>query len=169
MTSVIFACIFFSIFIISWAKSGVIWAQEKHCADLCISKTQTRHSTIIRDSFHVSSPLKAGNISIHCPERSLSRSVQEDVFFSVDVECVGVPTIHWTFMSGLVSRAIGTWRPGGYPNITADYSSRVQPCDNGSMGLGDLRLQDAGYYVVTVTDGMGNSRDAGLVLKVNGE
>lgn len=72
-------------------------------------------------------------------------------------------------MSGLVSRAIGTWQPGVYANITADYSSRVQPCDNGSMALTDLRLQDAGYYVVTVTDMTGSSRDASLVLKVNGK
>uniref|UniRef100_A0A8C9ZN01 V-set and transmembrane domain containing 5 n=1 Tax=Sander lucioperca TaxID=283035 RepID=A0A8C9ZN01_SANLU len=82
----------------------------------------------------------------------LTRSVQEDVFFSVDVTCLGIPTIQWTFMSGAVS---------------LDYSSRVQPFNNGSMGLSDLRLQDAGYYVVTVTDTAGSSKDAGFVLKVN--
>nr|XP_046245968.1 V-set and transmembrane domain-containing protein 5 isoform X1 [Scatophagus argus]XP_046245969.1 V-set and transmembrane domain-containing protein 5 isoform X1 [Scatophagus argus] len=109
----------------------------------------------------------AGAISIHSPERSLTRSVQENVFFSVDVTCIGIPTIQWTFMSGAVSRTIGTWQPGVYTNITVDYSSRVQPYNNGSMGLSDLRLQDAGYYVVTVTETEGNSKDAGLVLKVN--
>lgn len=113
--------------------------------------------------------LKAGNISIHSPEKSLIRSVQEDVFLSVDVKCLCVPTIQWTFMSGLVSRTIGTWQPGVYTNITSDYSSRVQAYDNGSMALRDLRLQDAGFYVVTVTDMTGSSRDMGLVLKVNGE
>lgn len=113
--------------------------------------------------------LEAGNISIHSPVKSLVRSVQEDVFLSVDVKCLCVPTFQWTFMSGLVSRTIGTWQPGVYANITVDYSSRVQTYDNGSMGLMDLRLQDAGYYVVTVTDMTGSSRDAGLVLKVNGE
>ncbi|KAM6987301.1 V-set and transmembrane domain-containing protein 5 [Tautogolabrus adspersus] len=109
----------------------------------------------------------AGAISIHSPQRSLTRSVQEDVFFSVDVTCNGIPTIQWTFMSGAVSRTIGTWEPGVYTNITVDYSSRVQHYYNGSMGLSDLRLQDAGYYVVTVTDTAGNSKDAGFVLKVN--
>uniref|UniRef100_H3CLS8 Immunoglobulin subtype domain-containing protein n=1 Tax=Tetraodon nigroviridis TaxID=99883 RepID=H3CLS8_TETNG len=109
--------------------------------------------------------MEAGSISIHSPERSLSRSVQEDVFFSVDVECAGVPTIQWTFMSGLVSRAIGTWQPGVYANISADYSSRAQPCDNGSLGLTDLQLQDAGFYLLTVTDAAGSSRDAALVLQ----
>lgn len=109
----------------------------------------------------------AGAISIYSPQRSLTRSVQEDVFFSVNVTGSGIPTIQWTFMSGVVSRTIGTWQPGEYTNITADYSSRVQAYDNGSMGLLDLRLQDAGFYVVTVTDATGNSKDAGLVLKVN--
>lgn len=112
---------------------------------------------------------KAGAISIHSPNMSITRSVQEDVFFSVDVSCIGTPTIQWTFMSGTVSRTIGTWQPGVYTNISVDYSSRVQPHDNGSMGLLDLRLQDAGYYVVTVTEKTGSSKDAGLVLKVNGE
>ncbi|XP_010785415.1 V-set and transmembrane domain-containing protein 5 isoform X2 [Notothenia coriiceps] len=108
-----------------------------------------------------------GAISIHSPQRSLTRSVQEDVFFSLDVSCDGTPTIQWTFMSGAVSRTIGTWQPGGYTNITEDYSGRVQAFNNGSMGLSDLRLQDAGYYVVTVTETAGSSKDTGFVLKVN--
>uniref|UniRef100_A0A3Q4AQB5 V-set and transmembrane domain-containing protein 5 n=1 Tax=Mola mola TaxID=94237 RepID=A0A3Q4AQB5_MOLML len=99
--------------------------------------------------------------------RSLTKSVQEDVLFSVDVSCIGIPTIEWTFMSGAVSHSIGTWQPGVYTNITVDYSSRVQPYNNGSMGLSDLQLQDAGYYVVTVTETAGSSKEAGLVLKVN--
>ncbi|XP_069389934.1 V-set and transmembrane domain-containing protein 5 [Paralichthys olivaceus] len=109
----------------------------------------------------------AGAISIQSAQRSLTRSVQEDVFFSLDVSCVGIPTIQWNFMSGAVSRTIGTWQPGVYSNITLDYSSRVRPYDNGSMGLSDLRLQDAGYYVVTVTETEGSSKDTGFVLKVN--
>ncbi|KAI9536924.1 hypothetical protein NQZ68_030148 [Dissostichus eleginoides] len=109
----------------------------------------------------------AGAISIHSPQRSLTRSVQEDVFFSLDVSCNGTPTIQWTFMSGAVSRTIGTWQPGGYTNITEDYSGRVQAFNNGSMGLSDLRLQDAGYYLVTVTETAGSSKDTGFVLKVN--
>ncbi|XP_008307159.1 V-set and transmembrane domain-containing protein 5 [Cynoglossus semilaevis] len=109
----------------------------------------------------------AGAISIHSAQRSLTRSVQEDVFFSVDVSCGGIPTIEWNFMSGVVSRTIGTWQPGVYTNITVDYSSRVQAYNNGSMGLSDLRLQDAGYYVITVTEATGSSKDSGFVLKVN--
>lgn len=62
---------------------------------------------------------------------------------------------------------IGTWQPGGYTNITEDYSSRVQAYDNGSMCLSDLRLQDGGFYVVTITESTGSSKDFGFVLKVN--
>ncbi|KAM9801547.1 V-set and transmembrane domain-containing protein 5 [Neosynchiropus ocellatus] len=109
----------------------------------------------------------AAAITIQSPQRSLTRSVQEDVFFSADITCDGIPTIQWTFMSGAVSRSIGTWQPGGDTNITDDYSSRVKAYWNGSMGLSDLRLQDAGFYVITVTDVSGSSKDTGFVLKVN--
>ncbi|XP_005938055.1 V-set and transmembrane domain-containing protein 5 isoform X2 [Haplochromis burtoni] len=109
----------------------------------------------------------AGAISIYSPQRSLIRSVQDDVIFSVNFTCSGIPNIQWTFMSGLVSRTIGAWQPGGYTNITEDYSSRVQAYDNGSMGLSDLRLQDGGFYVVTITESTGSSKDFGFVLKVN--
>ncbi|KAM4627998.1 V-set and transmembrane domain-containing protein 5 isoform 2-T3 [Polymixia lowei] len=109
----------------------------------------------------------AGAISIHSPQKSLTRSVQEDVLFSVHFTCRGIPTIQWTFMSAAVSRSIGTWQPGVYTNITVDYRDRVQTYSNGSMGLSDLRLQDAGYYVVTITETAGSSKDAGFVLKVN--
>ncbi|XP_038140794.1 V-set and transmembrane domain-containing protein 5 [Cyprinodon tularosa] len=109
----------------------------------------------------------AGAISINSSQRNLIRSVQEDVFFSVDVTCSGVPTIQWSFMSGEGSRSIGTWQPGVFTNITEDYSGRVETYENGSMGLLDLRLQDSGYYVVSVEDPAGNSQDVGFVLKVN--
>lgn len=95
--------------------------------------------------------------------------MQEDVFFSVDITCSGIPTIQWNFMSGAVSRTIGTWEPGVYINMTVDYSSRVQAYNNGSISLSDLQLQDAGFYVVTVTEASGSSKETGFVLKVNGE
>lgn len=108
----------------------------------------------------------AGSISILSPERSLIRAVQEDVSFSVDVHCDCVYTIHWSFMSAAVSRTIGTWQEGNFTNITVDYSGRVRTFSNGSMTLANLRLQDAGFYVITVTEARGSSKDMGFVLKV---
>ncbi|CAB1349134.1 unnamed protein product [Coregonus sp. 'balchen'] len=92
----------------------------------------------------------AGAISIRSLQQSLTRPVQQDVLFSVDISCVGTPTIQWTFMSGRVSRNIGAWQPGGYTNVSEDYMDRVHTYTNGSMGLSDLRIQDAGFYVITV-------------------
>ncbi|KAG7269779.1 hypothetical protein CRUP_033825 [Coryphaenoides rupestris] len=101
------------------------------------------------------------------PQRSLTRAVQEDVVFSVSVASRGVPTLRWTFMSGAVSRSIGSWRPGDGArgdgvatdvNITEDYRDRVETYANGSLGLARLRLQDAGFYVLTVTEDEGRRR-----------
>uniref|UniRef100_A0A4W5NT72 Immunoglobulin subtype domain-containing protein n=1 Tax=Hucho hucho TaxID=62062 RepID=A0A4W5NT72_9TELE len=108
----------------------------------------------------------AGAISIRSPQQSLTKPVQQDVLFSVDISCVGTPTIQWTFMSGRVSRDIGAWQPGGYTNVSEDYMDRVHTYTNGSMGLSDLRIQDAGFYVITVTELSGSSKDEGFVLKV---
>ena len=117
----------------------------------------------------------AGSFSLVSPQRSLVRAVQEDVCFWVEVDCDsgvcdGVPTFHWSFMSSSVSRSIGVWQDGNFTEIAEDYQDRVQPYANGSMLLSNLRLQDAGFYVVTVmAAGGGSSRDVGFVLKVTGE
>lgn len=108
----------------------------------------------------------AAFISIQVPSRSLSRSVQDDVFFSVDVRCSGAPAILWTFMSESSSRTVASWQQGAYPNVSAYYSGRVQTHLNGSLTLLELQLQDAGVYLLTVTEDSGNSKDAVLLLEV---
>ncbi|XP_070987664.1 V-set and transmembrane domain-containing protein 5 [Oncorhynchus clarkii lewisi] len=108
----------------------------------------------------------AGAILIRSPQQSLTRPVQQDVLFSVDISCVGIPTVQWTFMSGRVSRDIGAWQPGGFTNVSEDYMDRILTYTNGSMGLSDLRIQDTGFYVITVTELSGSSKDAGFVLNV---
>ncbi|XP_075871296.1 V-set and transmembrane domain-containing protein 5 isoform X2 [Nelusetta ayraudi] len=108
----------------------------------------------------------AAFISIQVPSRSLSRSVQDDVFFSVDVRCSGAPTILWTFTSESSSRAVASWQQGAYPNVSADYSGRVQTHLNGSLTLLELQLQDAGVYLLTVAEDSGSSKDAVLLLEV---
>jgi hypothetical protein len=72
-------------------------------------------------------------------------------------------------MSGRVSRDIGVWQPGGFTNVSEDYMDRILTYTNGSMGLSDLRIQDTGFYVITVTEMSGSSKDAGFVLNVEGE
>ncbi|KAM9734303.1 V-set and transmembrane domain-containing protein 5 [Menidia menidia] len=106
-------------------------------------------------------------LSVLSPQRSLSGSVMEDVFFSVAVNFSGTPTVSWTFLSARGIRPIGTWQPGMFSNITAEYRSRVQNYDNGSLLLTGLRPPDAGLYLVTVTDPNGDSRELGFILTVN--
>ncbi|KAL0973352.1 hypothetical protein UPYG_G00202350 [Umbra pygmaea] len=108
----------------------------------------------------------AGSISILSPQWTLTRSVQQDVLFSVDISCTGIYTVEWTFMSDTVKRDIGAWQHGVVSNVSEEYINRVNTYTNGSLGLLDLRLQDAGFYIITVTEQSGNSKDAGFVLKV---
>lgn len=122
-----------------------------------------------RSLFFSLSPSAAALISIQTPSRSLSRSVQDDVFFTVDVHCYGTPAILWTFTSWSSSRTVASWQQGVYTNVSADYSGRVQMHLNGSLMLLELRLQDAGVYVLTVTEDGGSSKDAVLLLKVKGQ
>lgn len=95
--------------------------------------------------------------------------MQDNVFFSVDVRCSDTPAVLWTFTSGLFSRTVASWQQGAYTNVSSDYSGRVQTHPNGSLMLLDLRLQDAGIYLLTVTEDSGSSKDAALFLKVKGQ
>lgn len=64
---------------------------------------------------------------------------------------------------------IAAWIPGGSVNITQLYEGRVVAYPNGSLAISHLLLQDSGYYIITVTEPSGNSKDAGVLLNVTGE
>lgn len=96
--------------------------------------------------------------------------MQDNVFFSVDVQCSGVPTILWTFTSERSVRTVATWQQGApQANVSSDYSGRVVAHANGSLTLLDLRLQDAGVYLLTASDHSGSTKDAAVLLKVKGQ
>ncbi|KAG7470889.1 hypothetical protein MATL_G00118680 [Megalops atlanticus] len=114
----------------------------------------------------VGSGYQAQAITITTPEYSLVKSVQEDVLISVDFECHGTPTIKWAFMSARERRDIVVWQPGLSANISEYYEDRLETHTNGSITLLDLRLTDSGYYVVTVSEQTGSSKDAAVILKV---
>ncbi|XP_030634579.1 V-set and transmembrane domain-containing protein 5 [Chanos chanos] len=105
-------------------------------------------------------------ITIRVPERSITEPVQGSVLFSVDIACTGIPTIGWTFTSESEQRNVVSWKHGGIVNISEFYQERVHTFSNGSFILSDVKLQDTGYYIISVTEPSGNSRDAGLVLHV---
>uniref|UniRef100_W5MKU4 Immunoglobulin V-set domain-containing protein n=1 Tax=Lepisosteus oculatus TaxID=7918 RepID=W5MKU4_LEPOC len=105
-------------------------------------------------------------VTITTPHLSINASVQDDVLFSVAYLCWGTPTIQWRFMSVSRIQSIVVWQPEVYENISDAYKDRLHTYDNGSIMLQDLSLKDSGYYVITVTEPSGTSKDAVIILKV---
>ncbi|XP_065137809.1 V-set and transmembrane domain-containing protein 5 [Paramisgurnus dabryanus] len=105
-------------------------------------------------------------ITIQVQSNAVIAPIQGSAFFSVDFKCIGIPTIKWMFNAIDKQHRIATWIPGGLINITQLYEERVETHFNGSLTISHLRLQDSGYYIITVTEPSGNSKDAGVLLNV---
>ncbi|RXN10883.1 transmembrane 4 L6 family member 1-like protein [Labeo rohita] len=108
-------------------------------------------------------------ITIQVARNNITAPVQGSALFSVDITCVGTPAIRWTFISVNRHQSIAAWMLGGDANVTQMYEGRVETHPNGSLTISDLRLQDSGYYTITVTETSGNSKDMYMVLSVTGE
>ncbi|XP_048018111.1 V-set and transmembrane domain-containing protein 5 [Megalobrama amblycephala] len=105
-------------------------------------------------------------ITIQVPRNTVTAPVQGSALFSVDITCIGTPTIRWMFSSVNRQQRIAAWVLGGSANVTQMYEGRVQTHPNGSLTISNLRFQDSGYYIITVTEMSGSSKDMGLVLTV---
>ncbi|XP_050985893.1 V-set and transmembrane domain-containing protein 5 [Labeo rohita] len=105
-------------------------------------------------------------ITIQVARNNITAPVQGSALFSVDITCVGTPAIRWTFISVNRHQSIAAWMLGGDANVTQMYEGRVETHPNGSLTISDLRLQDSGYYTITVTETSGNSKDMYMVLSV---
>ncbi|KAL4647114.1 V-set and transmembrane domain-containing protein 5 isoform X2 [Arapaima gigas] len=105
-------------------------------------------------------------VTISMPEKSLMASVEDDVLFPAEYSCSGTPTVQWTFMSAKERRGVAVWQPGVYHNVSEEYMDRLLTHVNGSITLLRVRLADSGYYVLSVTDPSGSSKDAAMVLTV---
>ncbi|XP_057206641.1 V-set and transmembrane domain-containing protein 5 isoform X2 [Triplophysa rosa] len=105
-------------------------------------------------------------ITIQVQKEAVTAPVQGSVFFSVDIKCIGIPTIGWMFSGTSKQQRIAAWTPGGSVNITQLYKGRVTAYPNGSLTISHLQLQDSGYHIITVTEPSGNSKDAGVLLNV---
>lgn len=105
-------------------------------------------------------------ITILVPRSTITAPVQGSALFSVDITCTGTPAIRWMFSSVSRQQSIAAWMLGGSANVTQMYEGRAQTHPNGSLTITDLRLQDSGYYTITVTEPSGNSKDMCMVLSV---
>ncbi|XP_062409292.1 V-set and transmembrane domain-containing protein 5 [Sardina pilchardus] len=103
---------------------------------------------------------------LHVPEGSVRAEVQGSVLLRADWSSLGIPLVSWRVTTATGVHPIVTWQPGAPPNVSSGYERRVETHSNGSLTLTQLRLHDAGYYVVTVTESSGNSKEAGLLLQV---
>ncbi|XP_041919451.1 V-set and transmembrane domain-containing protein 5 [Alosa sapidissima] len=110
--------------------------------------------------------LTAQALVLHVPEGSLHAVVQGSVLLPADVSSLGLPLVSWRVATATGVHPIVTWQPGVPPNVSSGYERRVEMHTNGSLTLTQLRLHDTGYYVVTVTESSGNSKEAGLLLQV---
>ncbi|KAA0702462.1 hypothetical protein E1301_Tti019014 [Triplophysa tibetana] len=108
-------------------------------------------------------------ITFQVQKETVTAPIQGSVFFSVDIQCIGIPTIRWMLRSPSRQQRIVAWTPGGSVNITDLYEKRVTVYPNGSLTISKIQLQDSGYYIITVTEPSGNSKDAGVLLIVTVE
>ncbi|XP_067842802.1 V-set and transmembrane domain-containing protein 5 [Heptranchias perlo] len=111
--------------------------------------------------------LQTNGITVLIPDHVVSATVDESAFLSVEYKCSGIPTIRWKHLSLWGLKNIMTWEPDNYQNISESYENRIQEYRNGSIQLSNVQLHDAGCYVVTVTDEVGNSKDGVIVLNIN--
>ncbi|XP_018603803.1 V-set and transmembrane domain-containing protein 5 isoform X2 [Scleropages formosus] len=105
-------------------------------------------------------------ITINMPEQSITAAVEDDVLFPARYSCNGTPTIQWTFLSPRERRGVAVWKPGAFSNVSAEYEHRLLTHANGSITLLRVRLADSGYYVVSVSESSGSSKEAAIVLTV---
>ncbi|XP_078077560.1 V-set and transmembrane domain-containing protein 5 [Mustelus asterias] len=111
--------------------------------------------------------LQTNGIMVLIPHHVVSATVDENAILSMEYRCNGVPTIGWKQLSAWGMKDIITWEPDNYQNISESYENRIQEFRNGSIQLSNVQLYDAGFYVVTVTDKVGSSKDGVIVLNIN--
>ncbi|MBN3304019.1 VSTM5 protein, partial [Amia calva] len=105
-------------------------------------------------------------LTITTPQLRINALAQDDVLFSTQYWFQGTPTIHWRFMSLWRTQDIAVWQPDVYENISEPYKDRLYTYYNGSIMLLDVGVKDSGFYVMTVTEPSGISKDSIIILKV---
>ncbi|XP_006897237.1 PREDICTED: V-set and transmembrane domain-containing protein 5 [Elephantulus edwardii] len=114
------------------------------------------------------SSLQSQGVSLNIPQAIINATVKEDILLSVEYSCAGVPTIEWRYTSNWgVQKKIVEWKPGSPANVSRSHQDRVCTFDNGSIQLFNVGVSDSGYYVITVTEGLGSSQFGTIVVHVS--
>ncbi|XP_018412325.1 PREDICTED: V-set and transmembrane domain-containing protein 5 [Nanorana parkeri] len=106
-------------------------------------------------------------ITLLVPEPVINATVTQNVLLSIDFTCNGTALIQWQFMSSWRSQCIIEWKMNSYVNISRGYSGRVHNYDNGSIQLLNVEVRDSGFYMITLTDDIGNIKQSTIILNVH--
>ncbi|PIO32941.1 hypothetical protein AB205_0072910 [Aquarana catesbeiana] len=106
-------------------------------------------------------------IMLLIPDPIINATVTQNVLLSVDYTCNGTSWIQWQFMSSWKSQCIIEWKTNSYINISSSYNGRVHNYDNGSIQLLNVEVRDSGFYMITLSDEIGNIKQSTIILNVH--
>ncbi|XP_072899432.1 V-set and transmembrane domain-containing protein 5 [Hemitrygon akajei] len=111
--------------------------------------------------------LQIHGVTISVPHYIVNATVNENATLSVDNRCNRTLSIKWKHLLPWGMKNIVVWKPGNYQNISKGYEDRIELYRNGSIRLSNVQFNDAGCYVVTITDKEGSSKDGVIMLNIN--
>ncbi|XP_040282264.1 V-set and transmembrane domain-containing protein 5 [Bufo bufo] len=97
----------------------------------------------------------------------INATVTQNVLLSVEYRSNGTPWIQWQYMSSWKSQCIIEWKVNSYVNISASYTGRVHRFENGSIQLQNVEVRDTGFYMITVSDDFGSTKQSTIILNVH--
>ncbi|XP_075707595.1 V-set and transmembrane domain-containing protein 5 [Rhinoderma darwinii] len=100
-------------------------------------------------------------------EPIINATVTQNVLLSVEYTSNGTAWIQWQYLSSWKSQCIIEWKVNSYVNISASYSGRVQKFQNGSIQLQNVEVRDTGFYMITVSDDFGSTKQSTIILNVH--
>ncbi|XP_072258695.1 V-set and transmembrane domain-containing protein 5 [Pyxicephalus adspersus] len=110
---------------------------------------------------------RSQGIMLLIPEPVINATVMQNVLLSIDYTCNGTPWIQWQFVSSWKSQCIIEWKTNSFINISSRYSGRVHNYDNGSIQLLNVEVRDSGFYMITLSDDIGNIKQSTIILNVH--
>ncbi|XP_063813059.1 V-set and transmembrane domain-containing protein 5 isoform X2 [Pseudophryne corroboree] len=112
-------------------------------------------------------PFYDKGIMLLVPEPVINATVTQDVLLSVEYTSNGTPWVQWQYLSSWKSQCIIEWKVNSYINISTSYNQRIHKYDNGSIQLERVEVRDTGFYMITVSDDFGSTKQSTIILNVH--
>ncbi|XP_069828085.1 V-set and transmembrane domain-containing protein 5 isoform X1 [Dendropsophus ebraccatus] len=101
------------------------------------------------------------------PDPVINATVTQNVLLSIEYTSNGTPWIQWQYMSSWKPQCIIEWKVNSYVNISTSYAGRVHKFENGSIQLQKVEVRDSGFYMITVSDDFGSTKQSTVILNVH--